>query len=111
MKNKLKLENNFYIFRCPHEECKQYIIVQKNELNCHIFRHGILKNNYEQINQHEKKEICDNFKNNDNIYICSINSDYKENNHLFNLKLHNIASNAIIYLIYINLKLCLKTIH
>jgi len=48
---------NTYIVACPH--CELMIMVNKNELNCKIFRHGIYKNTYTQINPHYSKEICD----------------------------------------------------
>ena len=44
----ISLIEDFYIFNCPN--CDDEIIVQKNELNCKIFRHAIYKHNYEQVN-------------------------------------------------------------
>ena len=46
---------NEIIITCPH--CSFYILIE--QLNCCIFRHGVFKNNNEQINPHEKKENCD----------------------------------------------------
>ena len=43
------------IVECPH--CKSSIIIEK--LNCHIFRHGIMKDVGKQIDPHASKEICD----------------------------------------------------
>ena len=47
----------YLLFDCPH--CKFGILVYKNELNCRIFRCGILKNNGAQIPPHLAKETCD----------------------------------------------------
>jgi len=60
--------DNFYVFECPH--CQQSIQVQKNQLNCKIFRCGILKNNFKQIGPHTKKAECDRLKENDLIFGC-----------------------------------------
>jgi hypothetical protein len=51
---------------CPH--CDTYIEVL--ELNCQIFRCGILKSNLQQINPHLHKEECDRLANNNLIYGC-----------------------------------------
>ena len=59
-------ENKEWIVICPH--CKEYVII--NELNCCIFRHGILKNTGEQMNPHSMKTECDELKKNDLIFGC-----------------------------------------
>ncbi len=51
---------------CPH--CNEYIIIE--QLNCKIFRHGILKINMKQIDPHSSKEQCNSFINNKLIYGC-----------------------------------------
>ena len=51
---------------CPH--CNQYIYIES--INCGIFRCGIYKYSFEQINPHSSKEICDNLKEHDLIYGC-----------------------------------------
>lgn len=61
--------NNEYIYvECPH--CKEYIFILLKELNCKIFRHGVYKNNFKQIDPHMKKEECDKLKEKDLIYGC-----------------------------------------
>ena len=60
--------NNDIFILCPH--CSGIIIVQQNQLNCHIFRHGIYKNDYTQIDPHMKKHDCDNLRKNNLIYGC-----------------------------------------
>lgn len=56
-------------FTCPH--CEGKIIVNENELNCRIFRHGIFKDSQKQINPHGSKEYCQSLKNCDKIFGCS----------------------------------------
>lgn len=59
-------ENKELIVLCPH--CKEFIIIQ--ELNCCIFRHGILKNTGEQIDPHTNKEECETLKKKDLLFGC-----------------------------------------
>ena len=54
------------IINCPH--CDQLIIIV--ELNCRIFRCGVLKLNGEQIYSHLNKNICDDLTANNLIYGC-----------------------------------------
>jgi len=46
-------------------------MIEVIELNCKIFRCGIYKNNFEQIDPHLNKEECDRLYNNGLIYGCS----------------------------------------
>jgi hypothetical protein len=54
------------VLECPH--CKNYIIIEK--INCAIFRHGVLKENGQQIDPHSVKELCEYYVNNNLIYGC-----------------------------------------
>lgn len=54
------------IIVCPH--CNDYIEIIS--INCSIFRHGVYKNNFQQLNPHLKKEDCDNAIKQDLIYGC-----------------------------------------
>lgn len=54
--------------KCPH--CDGSIVVLSNEINCGIFRHGIIKTTNMQMNPHETKEICDRLFTNGEIYGC-----------------------------------------
>lgn len=54
------------ILICPH--CNEFLIIKK--LNCSIFRHGIFKHNFKQINPHLSKIECDKLFNNNLIYGC-----------------------------------------
>jgi len=54
------------IIICPH--CNEYVEIL--ELNCRIFRHGIIKSNNMQIPPHAPKQECDYLINNKLIYGC-----------------------------------------
>jgi hypothetical protein len=54
------------IVECPH--CSSIIIIE--QLNCKIFRHGIYKKNYKQIDPHMNKEKCDDLIMKNEIYGC-----------------------------------------
>jgi len=51
---------------CPH--CEQYVIIL--EINCAIFRHAVLRENFQQINPHADKQTCDYLSSNKLIYGC-----------------------------------------
>ena len=51
---------------CPH--CDEYVEIL--ELNCKIFRHGILKSNNTQMNPHASEEECNFLIVNNLIYGC-----------------------------------------
>lgn len=57
-------------FMCPN--CFNKFIINENDFNCCIIRHGVLKSTMEPINPHATKEQCDFFVNNDLIYGCAI---------------------------------------
>tara|TARA_E500000178_G_C16338479_1_gene452208 strand:+ start:126 stop:377 length:252 start_codon:yes stop_codon:yes gene_type:complete len=62
------MSGNYIIISCPH--CKDYIYINLKELNCHIFRHGVYKNNNKQIDPHLNKNECDRLFNEKLIYGC-----------------------------------------
>lgn len=73
--NKVSFNGEFYTFSCPH--CKGCIEVHRNEVNCHIFRHGYtyhLENGTivldSQINPHASKEECDRLISENKIIGC-----------------------------------------
>lgn len=53
--------------QCPH--CGQFIEIL--QINCGIFRCGILKDNFQQIDPHLNKESCDKLFAEDKIFGCS----------------------------------------
>ena len=54
------------LIKCPH--CDRMIEIL--EINCAIFRCGIYKNNYSQVNPHATKEQCDKLAQDGLIYGC-----------------------------------------
>jgi hypothetical protein len=56
------------IITCPH--CTNIIIIE--QLNCHIFRHGVFKLDGKQISPHTPKELCDLYVKHENEYIAQI---------------------------------------
>jgi hypothetical protein len=54
------------IVNCPN--CNIPVLIA--ELNCRIFRHGVLKSNNNQINPHASKEECEYYIKNDLMYGC-----------------------------------------
>jgi len=62
------LEDKCYFFLCPH--CDSGIQVSEKEINCNIFRHGIMKKTGKQINPHAKDDECKILINNDLVYGC-----------------------------------------
>jgi len=61
-------EDACYVFECPH--CGVIVQVLKNEVNCQIFRHAVLKSTNEQINPHTPKARCDQLAETGQIYGC-----------------------------------------
>jgi hypothetical protein len=51
---------------CPH--CQEPILIEK--LNCCIFRHGTMKDSFQQIAPHLSKEECDKLFSQGLIYGC-----------------------------------------
>ncbi len=62
------MQDNYVIITCPH--CEIPIMVLKKEFNCKIFRHGVFKNTYKQMNPHLPKKDCDKLVVNDLIIGC-----------------------------------------
>lgn len=60
--------DNIYRFECPN--CNIIIEVHKNQINCQIFRCGIMKQNGQQVNQHASKQHCDNLIEKDMVWGC-----------------------------------------
>ena len=58
--------SSYTALRCPHCDCEILI----NKINCKIFRHGVYKNNFKQINLHLDKNSCDKLIKNNLIYGC-----------------------------------------
>lgn len=61
------MESNPLIIQCPH--CGLQIIIE--QINCAIFRHGMLKLTGEQIPPHSSKTTCDQLIQMDLVYGCA----------------------------------------
>ena len=69
MNIKVIQDGQWYRFTCPH--CNIDVEVNKKQVNCQIFRCGILKSNGKQIGPHTKKQECDRLFQNNLIHGCS----------------------------------------
>jgi hypothetical protein len=65
----VELIDDIYFFKCPH--CNNYIAVEKNQVNCGIFRHAVYKNDNNPIDPHATKNICDELVKTDKVYGCA----------------------------------------
>lgn len=46
-----------YVFRCRH--CNEDFVVNRNDFNCMILRHGVYKENMNNMNPHAPQSECD----------------------------------------------------
>jgi DNA-directed RNA polymerase subunit RPC12/RpoP len=60
--------DDYIIIDCPH--CKDQVLIMRSEINCAIFRHGVLKDTFQQINPHAAEEECSHLFNNNMIMGC-----------------------------------------
>ena len=65
----MQLSNNDYIFECPH--CKDLIQVEREQINCRIFRHAIYKSDYTQIDPHTNQKDCELLIDKNLVYGCA----------------------------------------
>jgi len=72
-----------HIFKCPH--CDMDFIVNRNDFNCMILRHGSYKGTMLNINPHLNKEECDRLFQNNEIYGCGKPLQIVENNGTFDV--------------------------
>jgi len=70
--------SNYIVVKCPH--CNDDILIFLTELNCRIFRHGIYKSNFEQIDPHLDMEKCNELVSKDMIYGCGKPFEINEDN-------------------------------
>ena len=61
--------SNTFLFECPH--CDNQIQVLKSQINCKIFRHGIYKNTFKQINPHLSKNKCEELVTKNLVFGCA----------------------------------------
>lgn len=60
--------NDFKLINCP--SCNMLIQVLSNQINCTIFRCGIIKSTGQQLDSHASKEVCNYMIQNNLIYGC-----------------------------------------
>lgn len=60
--------SDILILECPN--CGEFFETSISTINCAIYRHGVIKNNMEQMNPHAPKNVCDTLKQTDKIYGC-----------------------------------------
>ena len=56
------------VFVCP--ACAGCILVRRVDLNCHIFRHAVLKANMLPIHPHAPREMCEKLVADGLVYGC-----------------------------------------
>lgn len=59
---------DFHFIHCPH--CGGGVIVKPEDINCTIFRHGVMKSDLSGINPHETRERCQELYAEGSIYGC-----------------------------------------
>jgi len=59
---------SYIIKKCPY--CDLLVLLPKQEFNCKIYRHGILKSSMKQIDPHLDKVVCDTLAREGLIYGC-----------------------------------------
>lgn len=85
-------KNNLYIFNCPH--CDMFIEVEKNSVNCSIFRHAYFFTRTngdivltEQLNPHAPKEVCEKLVKEGKIYGCGKPFRMEKNGNSYEIKI------------------------
>ena len=63
------MTENYIIINCPN--CDDDILIYINEINCSIFRHGVIKQTFQQIPLHTFKEQCEDYITCDSVYGCA----------------------------------------
>ena len=66
--NSINIIEDMMFFTCPH--CYGVCCVRLCDINCGIFRHGIKRGTYEQIDPHEREEVCKYLAENNKIIGC-----------------------------------------
>ena len=62
------MEKEMIITSCP--SCNALVVIDPSEVNCKIFRHGVMKDTGTQIDPHLAKEGCDKLAAEGLIYGC-----------------------------------------
>ncbi len=62
------VDGDTYVAKCPF--CSLYFCVNKNEVNCKVFIHGVYTTNGEPVNPHLSAELCDQLVKEGRVYGC-----------------------------------------
>lgn len=65
----VSIDGDKLIFQCPH--CFLFVEVLKNELNCKIFRHAVIKNTNQNINPHASESECNSLVMTETVIGCA----------------------------------------
>lgn len=74
---------NTIIINCPH--CNEEVLIFSYEINCGIFRHGVFKENMQQIDPHLPEVYCNRLIEEDKIFGCG--KPFKINRDIINNKI------------------------
>lgn len=78
-------EKEYLIIECPH--CKDFIQIYKCDINCGIFRHAILKDNYNLVNPHLSRELCEQLIFEKKIFGCCKPFQIQKKNNIWNIEI------------------------
>jgi hypothetical protein len=67
--NEIKVIDDTLFFNCPH--CSKEILVFLKDINCRIFRCGIFKDTFKQIDPHLPLHKCQQLIKENKIYGCA----------------------------------------
>ena len=62
------MEDKEISVNCPH--CNGPIFIMLSQINCNVFRHGVFKDTFQQMEPHTPKEECDRLAVEDLIIGC-----------------------------------------
>lgn len=57
-----------YTFACPH--CEGLVEVLASQINCKIFRHGVMRGTHNQVNPHASRDECDRLVRDNAVWGC-----------------------------------------
>lgn len=68
--SEIEFYDDFLLIKCPN--CSGVVQVHKSETNCCIFRHGIYRNNFTQVNPHASQAQCESLIKSKQVYGCCL---------------------------------------
>jgi len=61
-------DGDTFIFECP--QCAELLTVERKDVNCRVFRHGVYKSTLQAIDPHTPKDECERLMSEGRIYGC-----------------------------------------